>query len=72
MKMQSEKKAVLHLLNSGNSGKYANQLRRQPWNILENASGKQVEQESDYQKNTRLNVLPMSVYPICENEDEME
>ena len=69
MKMRVGKKAVLHLLNSG---RYANQLLWQPWNILENVSGKQIPEETALQKKARLMVLPMSVYPKLESGDDME
>ena len=72
MQMRSEKKAVLQLLESGNSGRYANQLLWQPWKILEQVSGRQVSEETELQKNARLAVYPMSVFPKIEDREDSQ
>ena len=63
MQQRSGPKAVLHLLYSDAPGKHGNQLLWSPWRYLEDVREDQQEEETDLQKNRRLAVFPMSVYP---------
>ena len=63
MQQRSGPKAVLHLLYSDAPGKHGNQLLWSPWRYLEDVGEDQQEEETDLQKNRRLAVFPMSVYP---------
>ena len=63
MQMRSGPKAVLRLLYSGAPGRHGNQLLWSPWTYLEDISGDQEVEESDSQKETRLSIFPLSVFP---------
>ena len=69
VKRSQESKAAIHLLHHGTTSKYANCLLWSPWQILEDISTNQEEEETDAQKNTRLSIFPMSVFPCVEEED---
>ena len=63
MQMRSGSKAVLRLLYSGAPGRHGNHLLWSPWKYLEDVSGDQEVEESDLQKETRLSIFPLSVFP---------
>ena len=69
VKRSQEGKAAIHLLHHGTTSKYANCLLWSPWQILEDISTNQEEEETDAQKNTRLSIFPMSVFPCVEEDD---
>ena len=69
MRRSQESKAVIHLLHHGTTSKYANCLLWSPWQHLEDISTNQEEEETEAQKNTRLSIYPMSVFPCVEAED---
>ena len=66
--------AVPLLLHSGTTSKHGNQLLFQPWAHLEDVSGIQDEEETESQKDRRLQIFPCSLIPFAEdgNEDEHE
>jgi hypothetical protein len=63
MQMRSGPKAVLRLLYSGAPGRHGNQLLWSPWTYLEDVSGDQEVEENNLQKETRLSIFPLSVFP---------
>ena len=69
VKRNHDSKAVIHLLHNGTTTKYANCLLWSPWQQLEDIATDQEEEETDAQKNTRLTIYPMSVFPCVEEED---
>ena len=68
-KRNNDSKAVIHLLLHGTTSKYVNCLLWSPWQQLEDIATNQEEEETDDQKNTRLAIYPMSVFPCVEEED---
>ena len=62
MKKRDEK-AALSLPNKGKRNKYATMLLWSPWTELEGVNGEQEEDETGFQKETRLAVFPKSVFP---------
>ena len=55
------KKAALHLLYSGKASKHGNQLLWSCWQYLEEVTGDQEEEETEEQRNIRLQIFPTSV-----------
>ena len=62
--------AVLHLLYSGVPGRFGHELLWSPWQYLEDVTGNQVDEETVEQKNARLDMFPMSVYPASLDDEE--
>lgn len=62
-------KAVIQLLRHGTSSKYANCLLWNPWQYLEEIGAGQEDEETEAQKETRLSIFPMSVFPYLEEDD---
>ena len=57
--------AVPLILPSGSIGKLGNQLMWTPWRFLENVTGDQDDEETDVQRQNRLEVFPLSVFPAA-------
>ena len=64
--------AVPNLLFSGCISKHGNQLMWSPWQQLEDVTGIQEENETEDQKRVRLEIFPLSMFPIAEEENESE
>ena len=62
--------AVPLLLHSGTISKHGNQLLFQPWRYLEDVSGIQDEEETQSQRNRRLQIFPSSLIPFADDGDE--
>ena len=62
--------AVLHLLYSGAPGRFGHELLWDQWQFLEDVWGNQTDEETLQQKNKRLAIFPMSVYPTSLDEEE--
>ena len=65
------KKAVLHLLYSGKASKHGNQLLWSPWQYLEEVTGVQEEEETEEQRNIRLQIFPTSVFHQCNQQEQV-
>ena len=70
MQRRAGQPAVLHLLYSGAPGRFGHELLWEPWQYLEDVRGNQADEETVQQKNTRLAIFPMSVYPASPNEED--
>ena len=70
MQRRAGKPAVLHLLFSGAPGSFGHDLLWDPWQFLEEVRGNPTDEETLQQKNTRLAIFPMSVYPTSLDEEE--
>ena len=70
MQRRTGQPAVLHLLHSGAPGRFGHKLLWEPWQYLEDVTGNQVDEETVNQKNTRLAIFPMSVYPTNLSDEE--
>ena len=70
MQRRAGKPAVLHLLFSGAPGRFGHELLWDPWQFLEEVRGNPTDEETLQQKNTRLAIFPMSVYPTSLDEEE--
>ena len=68
MKRRQDVEAVPILLFSGCSSEFGNQLMWSPWRQLEEVTGIQDEQETEQQKEIRLQIFPLSVFPSVEQE----
>ena len=64
--------AVPLILPSGSIGKLGNQLMWTPWRFLENVTGDQDDEETDVQRQNRLEVFPLSVFPAGVDSDDSE
>ena len=62
--------AVPLILPSGSIGKLGNQLMWTPWRVLENVTGDQDEEKTEVQRQIRLEVFPLSVFPPGVDSDE--
>ena len=69
MQRRVGKPAVLHLLYSGAPGRFGHELLWHPWQFLEDVRGNQSDEESVQQKNSRLAIFPLSVYPTSVNDE---
>ena len=58
-----EKKSILLLQNTNSTQGYLSQLLWSRWTKLEEVTGEQDEEETQEQKQNRLEVYPMSVFP---------
>ena len=65
MKRRTNGLAVPLILPSGSIGKLGNQLMWTPWRFLENVSGDQDKEETAVQRQNRLEVFPLSVFPAA-------
>ena len=65
MKRRTNGIAVPLILPSGSIGKLSNQLMWTPWRFLENVTGDQDDEETDVQRQNRLEVFPLSVFPAA-------
>lgn len=72
MKRRHNGIAVPNLLYFGSSSKHGNQLMWTPWRNLEEVTGAQEDEETDDQKRIRLEVFPLSHFPIEEGDSESE
>ena len=70
MKRRSNGIAVPLILPSGYVGKLGSQLMWTPWRFLENVTGDQEDQETEVQRQIRLEVFPLSVFPPGVDSDE--
>ena len=70
MKRRQDVDAVPILLFSGCSSKHGNQLMWSPWQQLEEISGNQDQQETEQQRNIRLQIFPLSVFPTVEEDSD--
>ena len=68
-KRSQDSKAAIYLLNHGTTSNYANCLLWSTWTYLEDVVTSQDDEETEDQKETRLSVYPMSVFPCVEAED---
>ena len=65
--------AVPHLLHSGAVNRYSNTLLWCPWRELESITCvEQEEIETATQRQTRLELFPLSVFQICQDEKDGE
>ena len=62
--------AVPLILPSGSIGKLGNQLMWTPWRFLENVTGDQDEEETEVQRQIRLELFPRSVFPAGVDSDD--
>ena len=72
MKRRQDVEAVPILLFSGCSSEHANQLMWSPWRTLEEVTGIQEQEETENQKNIRLEIFPLSVFPSVEEDSEID
>ena len=72
MKRRQDGKAVPLLLHSGTVSRHGNQLLLSPWRHLEEVDGDQEEEETQDQKNRRLEIFPCSVIPFAEDDSDDE
>ena len=70
MKRRQDVEAVPILLFSGCSSEFGNELMWTSWRKLEEVTGIQERQETERQKNTRLQVFPLSVFPSVEESSD--
>ena len=70
MKRRQDVEAVPILLFSGCSSEFGNELMWSSWRKLEEVTGIQERQETERQKNTRLQVFPLSVFPSVEEDSD--
>ena len=63
-------KAVPHLLYSGALNKYSSTLLFSPWKELESIRVDQEDIETAAQRQTRLELFPKSVFPVCNTESD--
>ena len=69
IRRSQETKAVINLLHHGTSSKYANCFLWSTWQHLEDIATVQNEEETAAQKETRLSIYPMSVFPFLEEDN---
>ena len=62
--------AVPLILPSGSIGKLGNQLMWTPWRFLEDVTGDQDDEETEVQRQIRLEVFPRSVFPAGVDSDD--
>ena len=60
--------AVPYLLHSGALNKYSNTLLFNPWRELESIQVDQEDIETAAQRQIRLELFPMSVFPVCKDQ----
>ena len=70
MKRRAERKAVPHLQFFGSTSRHGNQLMWSPWQNLEDVSGNQNEEETEEQKKARLQIFPLSIFPVVQDDDD--
>ena len=70
MKRKTKRKAVPHLQYLGTTSKHGNQLMWSSWQNLEDVTGNQVEEETEDQKKTRLEIFPLSIFPTIQEDSE--
>ena len=70
MQRRAGQPAVLHLLYSGTPGRFGHQLLWEPWQYLEDVTGNDGDEETVEQKNSRIALFPMSVYPNSLDDEE--
>ena len=68
MKKRQDVNAVPDLLYSGCSSKHGNQLMWTNWRQLEEVTGEQDEEETENQRRVRLEIFPMSVFPVVKED----
>ena len=62
--------AVPLLLHNGTISRHGNQLLFEPWQYLEDITGTQEEEETQDQRNRRLQIFPCSAIPFAEDVDD--
>ena len=72
LKRRQDANAVPLLLHNGTISKHGNQLLFEPWQYLEEITGIQEEDETQGQRNRRLQIFPCSSIPFAEDVDEDE
>ena len=72
LKRRQDANAVPLLLHNGTISKHGNQLLFEPWQYLEEITGIQEENETQGQRNRRLQIFPCSSIPFAEDVDEDE
>ena len=70
MKRRTYGIAVPLILPSGFIGKLGNQLMWTPWRFLEDVTGDQDDEETEVQRQIRLEVFPRSVFPAGVDSDD--
>ena len=70
MKRRKGRLAVLQLLYSGAPGAFGHELLWEPWQYLEDVRGNPSNEETLEQKNTRLAIFPLSMYPTSLSNQE--
>ena len=70
MKRRTTGIAVPLLQPSGSIGKHGNQLMWTPWRLLEDVNGNQIDDETEVQRQIRLEVFPFSVFPAGVESDD--
>ena len=68
MKRRHGRHAVPNLLYSGCSSKHGNELMWTSWRQLEDVTGEQDEEETENQRGVRLELFPLSVFPIVKED----
>ena len=67
MKLRTEGKAALWIVSAKASHKHGNQILWSPWRKLEEVTGEQEMEETEEQRERRLEIFPMSVFcQICD------
>ena len=69
-KRSQESRPVPLLLGSNSLDSYGERLLFQPWRQLEELSEESTEDQKYVQKQNRLALFPMSIFPMCENSPE--
>ena len=70
MKLRTERKAALLLLSAKAAHKHGNQILWSPWRNLEEVTGEQEVEETEEQRQRRLEIFPMSLYYQMSEEEE--
>ena len=69
IRRSQETRAAINLLHHGTNSNYSNCLLWSPWQHLEDIATIQDEEETEAQKETRLSIFPMSVFPYVGEDD---
>ena len=70
MKLRAEGKAALWVLSARASHKHGNQILWSPWRKLEEVTGEQDMEETEEQRERRLDIFPVSVFYQISEEGE--
>ena len=69
LRRSQETRAVINLLHHGTTSAYTNFLLWSTWQRLEEIGTTQDEEETPAQKETRLSIYPMSMFPFLEEDN---